>query len=184
MGVRRSRPRQRYPADHSAHLAPAQRPRRRRKRSSVEWRRLRLSRSRSLPRVPSSPASGISRRGRGAHAQDEASRFPDAPRQNLSGQPRFPSPPMSTSIEFRVSRHPAARPGVARAYLRSLIRLRQHQWRQLAIRRNRRTVSRAMADACVRFAKRGNPDGEGLPRSPAIEFFQRTLNDAQENHRC
>ena len=50
----------------------AQRPRRRRKRSSVECRRLQLSRSRSAPRVPSSPASGISRRGRGAHAQDEA----------------------------------------------------------------------------------------------------------------
>ena len=73
----------------------------------------------------------------------------------------------STCIGFRVSRRPAGQPGGRRAHHRSRVRLRQHHWGRVTVRRDDRTVSRAMADAWVQFAKAGNPNGVGLPQWPA-----------------
>ena len=84
----------------------------------------------------------------------------------LSRLVRRRRPPTFTCIGFRVSHRPTGQPWGSRAH---------HEVRTssttLPTRHSSttidRTVSRAMADAWVQFAKAGNPNGVGLPQWPA-----------------
>ena len=109
---------------------------------------------------------------------------------------------MSTCIGFRASRRPAGQPGAEprtppKSRTSSTTRLGTlHRFEEID-----RTVSRAMADAWVQFAKTGNPNGAALPnglptvlpdyrlldfgeritvrsnaQSPQVDFFQRVFD--------